>query len=302
MCILLKRVLAWVFIAATCFLTSPSAFSRTPAEAKCCECEGDAVLMDSAAGASSKQLRAQYEALHQIEDLRVTYDTRGIPKHIRGRTAFDIPGDIESSSGRAALERVVARIRPMLLSEGTETLTLAEVPQFGQPLRSLRFLETIRGIAVRGGQLVLIVDDRTGSVVSISAHFLPDRGLTREPRLTADGAVSAVKEYLRREEDLRASRPVQRHSNSPYPDPLDVPGAPAFMLKSPPALGYRFGYPDTEGRAARLVWAIHFEAPKTILMGVEVDAIDGSIVGTEATPTISGTIRDRAGPAMRGSP
>ena len=257
--------------------------------------------MDSAAGASREQLQAQYEALRQIEELRVTYDVRGIPKHVFGRTPFAIPQDLKSPSGRAALEDVIEQIRPILLSEGTETLTLARDPDVQLHLRDLQLVETIRGIPVRDGTVGLTVDDRTGHVIMISATFLPDRGLAREPKLTADDAVRVAKEYLQKEAELRANRPAQRGSHPSITDPPEVPpGAPVFQLKSPPALGYRMGPVDTEEQPARLVWAIHFEAPATLLMGIVVDAIDGSIVGTEVTPTISRAVHDSAGYSIWG--
>ncbi len=156
---------------------SASSHERTPNEAKGSPIEGGAVLMDTAAGASREQLNAQYEALGQIEDLRVTYDSRGIPRDLFGQTPYDIPKDITNAVGRAALDDVLEQIRTILLAEGTETLTLAREPHVQLHLRDIAFVESIRGIPVSDSKLVLTVDDRTGKVVMITATFLPDRGL-----------------------------------------------------------------------------------------------------------------------------
>lgn len=255
--------------------------TRSDAEAKGSWIEGGAVLMPSGAGASAKQLRAQYDALLQIEDLRLTYDGRGIPRDLYGRTPIEIPRDIRSAQGRASLEAALAQLRPMLLAEGTETVTLAREPQVQMHLRSIPFNQSIRGVPVRDGHLVMTVDDRIGKVVMISAVFLPDRGLPRSPKIAASEAIDAAIGWMRTKHDaeVRACE-VKKPDDGLHP-PHDSAACTTedSAVRGNPSLGYRIGNIETADVPARLVWVVEVASASGPLAIVEIDAIDATLVG-----------------------
>ena len=233
--------------------------------------------MDRAADASPEQLNAQYEALQQIGGARVTYDARGIPWNVFGHTPYVVPKDIESSAGRAALKSVLAQIRIILLAEGTEELTLARQPQVQAHLRDIQFKQSIRGIPVSDSNVVLTVDDRTGKVAMISANFLPDRGLPREPKLTASAAVSAAVDWVQKQYELETK------------------------IRGEPVLSYRIGHVDSDAPSARLVWTVALEATSLQLAAVVVDALDGSIVATRAATGITREVYNSNGSTVWGT-
>lgn len=244
--------------------------------------------MDEAAGASPAQLAAQYEALRRIANARVMYDARGIPRHILGQTTYAVPKDIDSSPGRQALEEALAQVRTILLAEGTEELIQTRPPHVQLHLRDIQFREAIRGIPVSDSNLVLTVDDRTGMVVSISASFLPDRGLPKAPKLDASSAVRAALAWAqeRREAgELRleakgAASEMKRSEHSSDAGALDE-----IQVRGEPILSYRIGTVGSE--PSRLVWTVRVEAILLSVSAIIVDAVDGTVVATRDTASIT---------------
>ncbi len=278
---------------------------RTPAQAKGSTVPGGAVLMDSAAGASREQLEAQYETLRQIDDLRVTYDARGLPRTLYGRTSLAIPTDIHGSAGRAALEQALALVRTILLAEETETLTLAREPDARENdvLRSIQFKQSIRGIPVRDAHLTLTVDNRTGKVAMISAAFLPDRDLPSEPRVTASEAVAAAFDWLQKSIDLGTRRPAVRESSTGFvaPPPLEPGSLDGVKVHGAPVLSYRIGQVETHAEPARLVWVVELERESARFNTIEVDAISGDVVGESPPNTLTRKVYNSNGGTSLGT-
>ncbi len=174
------------------------------------------------AGASAEQVAAQQQLFSEIDGIKVRSDARGIPSSILGKTSWSIPQDLKSAEGKAALARALEQVRTVLLGEGTEELVMADEPTTQLHLRDIRFRQSIRGIPVSDGSLVLTVDDRTGTVALINATFLPDRGLPEEPRLTDSDAERVAVIWVEQYQETIAKRPRLKEDNPELSSPIET--------------------------------------------------------------------------------
>jgi hypothetical protein len=190
---------------------------------------------------------------------------------------------LDTAEGREALDRIMAYFRPLLLSEGTETLTFQQAHD-GIGGRGLAYVESINGIAVFEAQISMSVDARTQQIVEFDAVFLPDRNLPRHARISATEAVERAFKWLGEfEADLRSYYEELRakgqtpHFEAEGPQPIENVARPDGVL-----LRYFIGQPnDVPPPQARLIWLIELSRKDGIpFKTVLIDAEDGSYVGS----------------------
>ncbi len=254
---------------------------RTAAGAKGFPEAGPPVLLEGADGASADKLAAQFEALSSIENASVHYDARGVPRFISGKTTFLVPNDLKLSDSGEVLAPVIAGLRSLLLAEGTETLSVESVGRkhllrgTGVVLR-----QSIRGIPVTDAQIVLTTDERTQRVIRISAHFLPDRGLAREPQISAEEASSRAFAWVREFKTL-SDNPLTYRDGTRDVRTEDA-HRPSFLidevtLGAPPQLAYIIGRAHVSSDA-RLTWQVELHRNESPFKGLVIDAVDGSVI------------------------
>src|SRR5262249_8514772 len=90
---------------------------------------------------------------------------------------------------------VLQLLAPALLSTGTETLVVRWVRMIGPNHRVISYDQAIRGIPVLGS-VSISLDVETRRMKSVVASFLPDRGLPKNPTLTAGDAKKALEKAL----------------------------------------------------------------------------------------------------------
>ena len=93
--------------------------------------------------------------------------------------------------------RAIIQFKDVLLAAGSETLKVSGI-QMSAAGRH-RYITTdqfINGIPVLHGSVSLRVEDATGLVDSLGANFLPDRGLPRQPKISAADAAKRVQQLL----------------------------------------------------------------------------------------------------------
>jgi hypothetical protein len=241
---------------------------------------GRPVLLESADGASPQQLAAQYQALLEIEDAKVQYDGRGLPGYVFGVTTLKLPHDFEMPRDQPLLNAVVPKLKTLFLAEGTETLQVERVSK--QPYGLVIVLkESIRGIPVSDAQVVLETDANTDHVTKISGPFLPDRGLPRAARITAQDAKARAWAWFEASQSAVQSPPssddVADHPSNPSPVST-LSSEEDVRLADAPVLSYQIRAVDDRSQA-RLVWAVELINGGTVLKRVYVDALNGSIVG-----------------------
>jgi hypothetical protein len=102
---------------------------------------------------------------------------------------------------------VVEKLGPSLDASGSEELRVAAViappgeenlvERWQSPERTIRLVEFIRGREVQQSWVTITFNVRTHEVTLLNANFLPDRGLSHNPRLTAAQARAKAKAHLR---------------------------------------------------------------------------------------------------------
>ncbi|MGH8223863.1 MAG: hypothetical protein ACREQZ_12915 [Woeseiaceae bacterium] len=153
-------------------------------------------------------------------------------------------------------DQVLQVLKDLLLSEGTETLTVTRNSFSATSKRTLRFSQSIRGIPVIGGGLAIGYDPETRRVSKLTAHFLPDHsGLPRTPKLSAAEAEQVIPKALAAASEGDAKE--VEISEGSYLAYYIVPAEPT---------------------APKIVWAVRVEVEDGIYELFLVDALSGVIV------------------------
>lgn len=207
---------------------------------------------------SSQTLQKQYDALLGMSLQRIEYSTRGPVHLIQGNTGMVLPAEATGRKEGDSANDILPLIKDIVLASGTETLSVRGVSVLDSSARALKLSQSIRGIPVIHGRVAIGYDELTKRVDSVTTHFIPDRGLPREPKLSAKQAEQVVPEVLAAAEKLSST---------------DI------RIKEGTYLGY---YADpVSPTPPQLVWAIRvFFADGTYEM-FYVDAITGVIAGRE---------------------
>lgn len=228
------------------------------------------VLLESAFGASPDLLQAQYQALLGITDARVWYDWHGGTRRVAGQTGWLLPDDLASPEGGAARERVISQLKTILLAKGTETLEFQDRRSLSNGETQVVLTESVGGIPVRDSWISLTADRDTRVIREISARFLPDRGLDREPTTSADDATARVLEWVHQQDGLRMVRSDD-----------GIPSVPGVELRRPAYLSYRIGdVRHSRGTPIpRLIWVVELDLHGRAYRELEVDALNGMLSG-----------------------
>lgn len=158
-------------------------------------------------------------------------------------------------------------IGPVLLARGTEELRVVRIKRRGsrdpEQRTIIHLREFIRGREVIRGWVTVVLDEQTNEVILLKADFLPDRGLTHEPRLTAAEAKVKLEAELREIPYLAMN---------------------ATLLETPARLAYTFEEWGSSGDSVggALVWVFSVRYPPAggeMHFGeLNVDAVTGRIV------------------------
>lgn len=231
--------------------TLPAQQSQFPADSRLPRCAVKPIRQYEAdTGQPQAALDAQFAALKNVQNLTaLNYMPSGPVSMLIGDIGLPIklPTDRRSVRDQAALIR---QLKPLLLLTGSEVFELRY-----RDGNYVRLTQLISGRSVIGSSLAVQTDPRTGHLRALTASVVPDRGLTREPKLSGDEA---------REKALAAARPRLQ-------DPRSTPDVPE--------LGYAIH--AQSGRGA-LAWRVRLEyCPLKFGVDVWVDATDGTIVTWE---------------------
>jgi hypothetical protein len=216
---------------------------------------------DVALPVDAETLDRQYRALSSMPSVEVVYSALGPVRSLNGTTGIVLSRSTRDLKEGQGAPEVVDKFKDVLLAAGSETLKvrLNRVSAIGRTIRMDQF---INGIPVLYGTVSLGIDDATGLVNGLGATFLPDRGLPRQPKISAEDAVKRVEQLL-----------VER----------GIASAGSVRAETP-TLAYTGNHPkSTRGH---LVWAV----PATYTSQTAgtrdgifwLDAIDGTLVGQDA--------------------
>jgi Zn-dependent metalloprotease len=156
---------------------------------------------------------------------------------------------------------VLHKFKDVLLAAGSETLKV-RLNRMDAIQRTIRMDQFIGGIPVLHGSVSVGIDDATGIVRGLSARFLPDRGLPRQPKISAAEAAKLAEENLVK---------------------IGI-AKPGSVKTSTPTLAYTGTHPDST--RGHLVWAVPATYTPQAARAADgifwFDAIDGTFVGQDA--------------------
>ncbi len=118
----------------------------------------------------------------------IEYSRLGPVKIIHGDTGIALPSDVSNLKVGDSAAGILQLFKDHLLANGDEILTVTRHDAVYYSTRSLRFSQSIRGIPVINSIVGIKYDDTTKRVSSFAANFIPDRGLPRTPKLSAQQA------------------------------------------------------------------------------------------------------------------
>jgi hypothetical protein len=216
---------------------------------------------DVALAVDAQTLERQYRALSSMPSVEVEYSSLGPVRSVRGATGVELSRQTRDLRAGEDASELLQKFKDALLATGSETLKVGvnDLRQIGRTIRTDQF---IGGIPVLYGQVSVVVDDATGLVNMLSATFLPDRGLPRQPKISATEAATLAEQQL-------------------VKSGIAKPGS---VKTSAPTLAYAGTHPDSMG--GHLVWAVPASyAPEGAGASDGIfwfDAIDGAFVGQDA--------------------
>ena len=149
---------------------------------------------------------AQIDAVRSIPDLQaIAVDEAAIPAHIRGDLGtFRSGAAVRDTDAAAFLEGM----RKVLRAEGSESLKLRKSERdAARGMSHHRMTQTIDGLEVFGGEMILHVEDATSRVVSLDAQFLPGAGLPRAPAIERSQAIDSALKSLQAVNPKRSTEP-----------------------------------------------------------------------------------------------
>jgi Zn-dependent metalloprotease len=143
---------------------------------------------------------------HNIPDLQaIAVDKAAIPSHIRGDLGtFRADAAVRDTDAAEFMER----IRTVLRADGSESLKLRKSAlDSARGMSHHRMTQTIDGIEVIGGEMILHVENATSRVLSIDAQFLSGAGLPRTPAIDGSKAIDTALKSLHAVNAKRSSEP-----------------------------------------------------------------------------------------------
>lgn len=141
-------------------------------------------------------LQRQFDTLRAMNLDAVEYSPRGPITSVVGQTGIVLPSNASRRKKGDSATDMLPLIDDVLLASGTESLVVNENEVFYGPERTLQLVQTIRGIPVINGVVSMSYNADTGAVSSITAHFVPDRGLPHKAELSLQKAQEIVAKGL----------------------------------------------------------------------------------------------------------
>lgn len=179
------------FVLSVAFSMAASTDERVVATAKLQKSEDLPIAVESDA------LQRQFDALSSMRLDTLKYSRQGPVTEIVGDTGVDLPPAVTSLKEGDTDSAIVDLFGDVLLARGTESLRVHSHFAVGDSTkRTIKLLQSIRGIPVLNGGVALSYDDATKRVTTFVANFIPDRGLDTKPTLSAAEAESLVPAVL----------------------------------------------------------------------------------------------------------
>jgi hypothetical protein len=141
-------------------------------------------------------LQRQFDALNSMELSFLEYSTRGPVSRLTGNTRITLPASVRLLKRGDDATHVLGLLKDVLLAQGTEVGKVRALEVLGDTRTMVEMTQVNRGVPVYGAQVSVVYDPNTLRVSSISAHFVPDRGLPRAPRIAAPKAELLVPEAV----------------------------------------------------------------------------------------------------------
>lgn len=179
-------------------------------------------------------LQRQYATLSAMSLTEVIYNKNGLLQTVRGHTGLVIPNRKTLKKGDVSAD-IAEKLRPILLTTGSEVLTVdSNRYTESRGIRNIVLTQTIHGLPVKAGWLGLVVEEQSGEIVELLSRVIPDRGLPREPKISATEAKRLAALYI---------------ENSGWAE------AKSVEVYGEPELAYFAG--SSEARKPTLVWALN---------------------------------------------
>lgn len=217
-------------------------------------------VSDVALSIDAETLHQQYTALSSMPSVKVAYSALGPVRSVEGATGVVLSSRARGLKKGEDASEILQKFKDVLLATGSETLKVSGI-QMSATGRH-RYLTTdqfISGIPVLYGSVSLRFEEGSGLVDTLGASFLPDRGLPRQAKLSAEDAAKRVVQLL----------------------PERGMAAPGSVKTSAPSLAYIGTHPDST--RGHLVWAVparFTQADGGASDGMFwIDAVDGEFVG-----------------------
>jgi hypothetical protein len=144
---------------------------------------------------SPDMLQRQQDYLAALPAAQVTYSKFGPVSRLEEAIGLSVSERAISAAPGDPGGEVLQLLGPALLATGSENLAVRSVRMIGDRFRVLEYEQRIDGIPVLGG-VTIGVDLTTLEIKSVSADFLPDRGVRRTPVLSARAATDRLVEML----------------------------------------------------------------------------------------------------------
>jgi hypothetical protein len=220
-------------------------------------------ISDVALSVDPETLHRQYTSLSSMPSVKVAYSALGPVRSVEGATGVVLSTHARSLKNGEDAAEILQSFKDVLLAAGSETLKVSGIQMSATGRhRYVTTAQFINGIPVLYGSVSLRFEEGSGLVDSLGASFLPDRGLPRQPKLSATDAAKMVQQFL-------------------------VEGGiakPGSVKTSAPSLAYTGTHPDST--RGHLVWAMPASFTPADGGATDgmfwIDALDGEYVGSDA--------------------
>ena len=142
-------------------------------------------------------LHRQYTALSSMPLVRVAYTALGPVWLVEGSTGIALSSQARNLKAGQSAPEILQKFSDVLLATGSETLEIGYTGSVGGRMWVIHTNQFINGVRVLGGGVSVRIDEATGLVDLLTARFLPDRGLPREPKISETEAAQRAVQSLK---------------------------------------------------------------------------------------------------------
>ncbi|WNG14137.1 peptidase M4 [Cystobacter fuscus] len=153
-------------------------------------CGSKETVNEEAVRAGDKDVDIQ-AALSRFKDVRVVGSEAGVPYAVTGRLGkLSSAGRLDAAGVKDELREVMAHLAPIFRVDGGDlVLHRSRVDERGH--QHLRFQQTLRGLRVVGGELVLHVDE-TGNLYALNGTVRPGEAAAPKASVAPEAALEAA--------------------------------------------------------------------------------------------------------------